>query len=241
LGETDVRVRLQNCNLTVFLHEGYDWPSTRRIIEEETKVMRMKLMKIRQMLASGQAYDPNIDETSALLFNSVYVGLEENVEGMDSGALIAAIDQELEDEYEVASQSSWQTLVPVSSAKPSETAIAQSKRRSLKRSRNPSIEFRLAGLALSFDHYRPMEAFASRTLCTVRDLQIFDHIKTSTWKMFLTELRRDLRGIVRETGSNMVRLELRNVRPVPQNPAEETRLRVRITMLDCTAADLFLG
>jgi autophagy-related protein 2 len=212
----------------VFLHEGYDWPSTRRTIEEETKSMRRKLMKIRQMLASGQTPEPTDDDTSALLFNSIYVGLDENVEGMDSGALIAAIDQELEDEYEVASQSSWQTLVPASSVKTSEATEPRAKRRRLKRSRSPSIEFRLAGLAVSFDQYRPSESFASRTLVTVQDLQILDHIKTSTWKMFLTELRKDLRGVVRETGSNMVRLELRNVRPIPGNTSEESRLRVRI-------------
>jgi autophagy-related protein 2 len=193
--------------------------------------MRRRLTKIRQMLANGQTPEPGSDETSALLFNSIYVGLEDNMEGLDTGALIAAIDQELEDEYEVASQSSWQTLVPASSVKPAEaieTAGSRSKRRSLKRSRNASIEFRLTGLAVSFDQYRPTEPFASRLLCTVQDMQILDHIKTSTWKMFLTELRKDLRGIVRETGSNMVRLELRNVRPIPDNASEESRLRVSI-------------
>jgi autophagy-related protein 2 len=210
----------------LFLHDGYDWPSTRKNIEEETKAMRRRLMKLRQMLANGQAHDPSSEETSSLLYNSVYVGLDENVEGMDSDALIAAIDQELEDEYEVASQSSWQTLVPMSAPPTNDQAAKPTKRKILKRSRHPSIEFRLLGVALSLDQYKSTVPYGSRVLCTVENLQILDHIKTSTWKMFLTDMQRDLRGIIRETGSNMVRLELLNVRPVPGNATEEARLRV---------------
>jgi autophagy-related protein 2 len=61
---------------------------------------------------------------------------------------------------------------------------------------------------------------------TVRNLEILDHIKTSTWQKFLTELRSDSRGNIRETDSNMVRVELRTVRPVQNHPSEEARLRV---------------
>jgi autophagy-related protein 2 len=209
----------------VLLYDGYDWRGTRKTIEEETRAMRRRLAKIRQMLASGQAFDPSVEDTSALLYNSVYVGLEDDIEGMDRDALIAVIDEELEDDFEVASQSSWQTLVPTAATKVG-TSKPGTKRWRLTRSRNPSIEFRLMGLALAFDQYKLDEPFASRTLASVRDVQILDHIKTSTWKMFLTDLHTDLRGIVRESDSDMVRLEIRNVRPVLGNPAEEARLRV---------------
>jgi autophagy-related protein 2 len=61
---------------------------------------------------------------------------------------------------------------------------------------------------------------------TVRDFEILDHIKTSTWRAFLTEMRSDSRGNVRESGSNMVQVELRDVKPIPGNPSVESRLRV---------------
>ena len=96
----------------------------------------------------------------------------------------------------------------------------------LTRSRGPSIEIRLSGLDAELDQYCPEEGLVSRTFATVRDVEILDHIKTSTWQKFLTELRSDSRGNVRETDSNMVRVELRTVHPVPKHPSEEARLRV---------------
>jgi autophagy-related protein 2 len=166
-----------------------------------------------------------VDETSTLLFNSVYIGLEQDVDELEPGALIAAIDEELNDEVENESQSSWQSLRPPSTGK-SRVRSPRVHGKRLTRSRGPSIEFRLSGLDAELDNYRPGEPFLSRTFATVRDLEILDHIKTSTWQKFLTELRSDSRGNIRETDSNMVRVELRTVHPVPDHPSEEARLRV---------------
>lgn len=192
--------------------------------------MRRRLAKIRQLLASGQIHDPEAEETSALLFNSVYIGLEQDVEEMEPSALIAAIDDELNDEFETASQSSWQSLRPTPTQPSVNIKSVPGKRhlRRLKRSRGSCIEFRLMSADAEIDQYRPQESLAARTLITIRDLEILDHIKTSTWRTFLTELRSDSRGNIRETESNMVRIELRNVKPVPGNPTTESRLRVSL-------------
>jgi autophagy-related protein 2 len=189
--------------------------------------MRRRLAKIRQLVASGQVQDPSAEETSALLFNSLYIGLDRDVDGLEPGAIIAAIDEELKDDTETASQSSWQSLKPPVPGKPRSVRVHG---RRLTRSRGPSMEFRLSGLEAEVDQYLPDAPVVSRTFATVRDLEILDHIKTSTWKKFLTELRSDSRGNIRETDSNMVRVELRSVRPVPGHPVEEARLRVsRVT------------
>lgn len=211
---------------TVFLYDGYDWPRTRRIIEEETREMKRKLARIRQLLASGQTPDPSVEETNTLLFNSVYIGLEHNVDELDRGALIEAIDQELSDDTETASQSSWQSFRPPQRSPGNTEGHVKQSRRVLTRSKGPSIEFRLQGLEAEVDNYRTDPSLASRILVTVRDLEILDHIKTSTWSKFLTSLRTDSRGNIRETDSNMVRVELRKVHPVQGNPTEEARLRV---------------
>ena len=186
--------------------------------------MRRRLTKIRQLVANGQTQDPSIEDTSAVLFNSVYIGLEQDVDELEPEALIAAIDDEL-NEVENDSQSSWQSLRPPVAGKP-QIRSARVRGKRLTRSRRPSIEFRLSGLDTEVDNYRPEDAFVSRTFATVRDLEIVDHIKTSTWQKFLTELRSDSRGNVRETESNMLRVELRTVRPEPSDPSEEARLRV---------------
>jgi autophagy-related protein 2 len=223
-----MRVRLHNLDVAVLLYDGYDWARTRKTIEDQVKIMRRRLEKIRQLLASGQTHDPDVEETSALLFNSVYIGLEQNVEDMEPDALIAAIDNELDDDFETASRSSWQSLRPSSSRPSSKTKprSGQSRVKHLTRSRNPCIEFRLMSANAEIDTYRPQDSLAGRTLVTIRDFEILDHIRTSTWKTFLTELRSDSRGNIRETESNMVRVELRNVKPVPGHSSVESRIRV---------------
>lgn len=217
---------MHHCDVTVFLYDGYDWARTRRIIEDETKEIRRKLARIRQLLASGQAPDPSVEETNALLFNSVYIGLEHNVDELEHNALMEAIDAELADDIETVSQSSWQSFRPQhTSSSPNEGRIKRSPK-ALTRSSGPCIEFRLQGLETELDQYASHPSVASRTLVTVRDVEILDHIKTSTWSKFLTSMRTDSRGNIRETDSNMVRVELRKVYPVAGNTIEEARLRV---------------
>lgn len=192
--------------------------------------MRRRLAKIRQLVASGQTPDPTVEETNTLLFNSVYIGLEHNVDELEPEALIAAIDEELNEDLETASQSSWQSLKHQPTSPVSPGSRKKRLKKSWTRSKGPSIEFRLQTLSAEVDNYRSHESLASRILVTIRDAEIFDHIKTSTWSKFLTSLHTDSRGNIRETGSNMVRVELRKVYPVPGNPAQEARLRVSMSL-----------
>ena len=228
-GDTTFQVRVHKFHVTVLLYDGYDWVRTRKIIEEKAKEMRRRLAKIRQLVANGQTPDPSVEETNALLFNSVYIGLEHNIDELEPGALIAAIDEELNEEFETNTQSSWQSLKPQPLASPGRGGSqppTQRHRRRLYRSRGPSIEIKLMDLDAEVDQYRPEAALVSRVFATVKDVEILDHIKTSTWSKFLTSLRADSRGNVRETDSNMVRVELRMLHPVPGHPSQEARLRV---------------
>lgn len=234
-GDTTFQARIRDFNATVYLYDGYDWARTRKIIEEKAKEMRRKLAKIRQLVANGQTPDPSVEETNTLLFNSVYIGLEHNVDELEPDALLAAIDDELNEDFETDMQSSWQSLKPQPLASPGRSGphTSKSQRRRLRRSKGPSIEFRLMHLTADFDQYRPEAALVSRVFATIKDIEILDHIKTSTWKKFLTSLRADSRGNVRETDSNMVQVELRMLHPVPGHPSEEARLRVSVSSPSC--------
>ncbi|KAL0946599.1 hypothetical protein HGRIS_012798 [Hohenbuehelia grisea] len=228
--DTTLRIGIHNGDITLFLYDGYDWVRTRRIIEEEVREMRRRLAKIRQLVATGQTADPSIEETSALLFNSMYIGLEKDVGELEPGALIAAIDEELREDHETATQSTWEPLGnPVSGKSSAPPTRIHGKR--LARARGSSIEIRLMNLNAEIDKYREEEPTISRVFATVQDLEILDHIKTSTWKKFLTELRSDPRGNVRETESNMVRVELLSVHPVHGHPSDEARLKAKILPL----------
>ncbi|CAA7271644.1 unnamed protein product [Cyclocybe aegerita] len=228
LGESRTSVRILDGNFNLFLYDGYDWAKTRKTIEEEVKEMRKRLAKIRQLVANGHMQDPSFEDTNAVLFNSIHIGLEEDEDALGEPAtLIAAIDRELKDDTETAS---WQSFPAFSAGKPRAPSVKVHGKR-LSRAKSSSMEFCLSGICAEFDQYQPNDPLVSRTFVTIRDLEILDHIKTSTWKKFLTELRSDSRGNIRETDSNMVRIELRGVRPVPGHSSEEARLKAKILPL----------
>lgn len=232
LRDTILRVRIHDSDISLFLHDGYDWPRTRKIVEQEIKDMRKKLAKIRQLIATGQTQDPSVEETSTMLFNSIHIGLDQDFDSLDPTALVAAIDDELED-AETESHSSWQTFPPASPGQQQRIPSARIHGRRLTRSKGPSIEIKLIGLDAQVDNYRHhlKDALVSRTLVVIKDAEILDHVKTSTWRKFLTELRSDSQGNIRETDSSMVRVELKTVRPSPSHPSEETRLRAKLLPL----------
>ena len=232
------RVRIQNCDLSVYLHDGYDWVKTRKVIEDEIKVVRRRLERIRQLLASGQTADASIERTSSVLFNSVYIGLESSSSQpptgeADTAALIAAIDEELQDlkdATETATQTSWQTF-PTAGPRPTKTKTRLHGKR-LTRSKLPKIEISVRGIKADVDVYDAGEPTASRVHVAVAAMDIIDRLHSSTWKKFLTEMSIDSRGNVRETGADMIRVELVAVRPSLEVPEEtETRLRLKVLPL----------
>ncbi|WVQ98559.1 hypothetical protein IAU59_005685 [Kwoniella sp. CBS 9459] len=235
-----IRVRIHQCQVGVYLHDGYDWVKTRKAIEDEIRAVRRRLEKIRQLLASGQKADESIDferATKSVLFNSVYIGLEGKGDTMDSAALLAAIDEELDDlgNADTASQSSWQTLpsaAPGHNAHhtPSERKKTRLKGKRLTRSKKAQIEIALSDLRASADLYDEDAEIASKVEVKIKELDILDHIKTSTWKKFLMGMKADSRGNVRETDADMIRVELTGVR-LEEGGEEEMRLRAKVLPL----------
>jgi autophagy-related protein 2 len=231
-------LRIHNTDVSLLLYDGFDWTRTRKTIEKEVKEMRIRLTKIKQLVAKGQTQDPLTEQTGALLFNSIYVGLEQDPTQLEPDDLVAAIDEELNDDFdEIATQSSWQSLPPphagTSPPAPAPTSMGIPRQKStrlhgrrLTRAKESSIEICLHNLEAEVDKYLPNDVLISRTHVTVKDIEILDHIKTSTWSKFLTGKHSDSRGNVRETDSNMVKIELRTVRSAPGHTSEEARLKV---------------
>lgn len=218
---------MHRCSVNLQLFDGFDWQRTRKTIEDEIKAVRRRLEKIRQLLASGQKADESIEHTSTTLFNSIYIGVDQRND-MDTAALLKAIDEELDElGDDNASQSSWQTMPgPEATEKRSKVRL-RGKR--LTRSKKPQIEFSLKGLAAEVDQYGASNATSKRVHINAASFEILDHIKTSTWKKFLTEMKADSRGNVRETDADMLRAEVLVVRPNLPDPGEEIRVKVGIS------------
>ncbi|WVW83423.1 hypothetical protein I302_105443 [Kwoniella bestiolae CBS 10118] len=248
IGKT--RIRINDCNIKILLHDGYDWQRTRKAIEDEIRAVRKRLEKIRQLLASGQKADESIDferSTKSVLFNSIYIGLEgKNSSEMNHEALIAAIDEELDDMNENDTQtemestaSSWQTLPGLGPTRQSrerehkKSSKTRLKGKKLTRSKKPQIEINLTSLRSSVDLFPSSigeDKVSSKVEVKVREMEILDHIRTSTWKKFLMSMKSDNRGNVRETDSDMVRVELKGIR-LEDGGEEELRLRAKILPL----------
>jgi autophagy-related protein 2 len=223
------RLRVHDASVTVNLHDGYDYPRTRKLIEDEIRAVRRRLERIRQLLASGQKADSSVEsETASVLFNSVYIGIEPHKLEGGSAGLLAAIDEELDGlaGEDTASQNSWQTNFPASAlATTRKSSSTRLRGRRLTRSRKPQIEITLSGIKADLDLFTKEEETASRLEVTVKSAEILDHIKSSTWKKFLTEMKADSRGNVRETDADMIRVQLVGVRPSVGSEVEN-RLRV---------------
>lgn len=246
---------MKDCEVRVHLHDGYDYMATQKAFEEEHKAFRRKLLKIRQLIATGQKPDETLeDATHALIFNSVHVGVNDRGD-MEDTEWLAAIDRELDDDVvdDNATVTSWQSLGrsqggtsparPVAMPRPSSSKSYRVRGKKLTRSRHSRIEICLYNVEAEFDKLHPNEAeLVSRALVKVENFEILDHLKTSTWKKFLTEMKSDARGNVRETGSHMAKVELRMVKPTSGFQNEEARLKVRYdSPTHSTYADYCIG
>ena len=97
----------------------------------------------------------------------------------------------------------------------------------LVRSAEGRVEFRAFKVNVEFDVYSKTSHRASRMMVSVRDFEIIDNVKTSLWRKFLSHLRPESGNTPRETESDMVRIELVNVRPdVKDVDNQELRLKV---------------
>jgi autophagy-related protein 2 len=245
--DASINVSVRSTNVSLKMYEGYDWRRTHRVIEEQRKAIRKRLAKLKQVLSSGQTMDMTMDTdpfegTSALLFNSVHLGLANNgYDDLDDEALLDAIDRELGGE-EKELDASWETIRPAPSTS-GQSHPSTSNAPSLRRKRNPSVEIVLSNVEATFNQFEPGSELASRVLVTARELEILDHMKSSTWQRFLTSMRTDSLGNLRESDSNMVRVELKTLKVSPTSGMEELRLRAKILPLrlhvDQDALDFF--
>lgn len=201
--------------------------------------MRRRLLKIRQLLASGQKPDITAEETSVLMFGSVLQpGATPNVPSFSEDELMAAIDEQLllplvEDQTEqmsVDDEQAYSQARPISSNATNSTASTGTKR--LGRSNAAQIEVNLRKIVAAFDTFPSTNEAASRFQLTVRSFDIIDHIHTSTWRKFLTEMRSSDGGGTRSSDTSMLRLEMSMFRAGGQSShTSEIVAKVRIIPL----------
>ncbi|KAI0472842.1 hypothetical protein GGR56DRAFT_652154 [Xylariaceae sp. FL0804] len=222
-------LRVQDVHFIWNLFDGYDWDRTRDVISkavydiEATATERQS----RQDRARTRAEVDTAEEETVIgdfLFNSIYIGIPAN---RDPRELAQAINQELNDN--ATETESIATTAMTATPSRQGGAYRTKKKLRLHRSKRHKITFELKGINADLVTFPPNSGETQSSIdVRIRDLDIFDHVPTSTWKKFATY---DQDAGEREMGASMVHLEVLNVKPVPALAASEIVLTATVLPL----------
>ncbi|KAL6253246.1 autophagy-related protein 2 [Rhinocladiella similis] len=223
-----VKVRVRDVHVIWNLFDGYDWQSTRDAISQAVRDIETKAMARRPRSSSRNAGAEEEDESviGDFLFNSIYIGVPANKDPRD---LANAINHEIDDMVsETGSYATGTTITATTSRRHSGT-IPRQKKLKLNRSKHHKMAFELEGVSADFVAFPPGSGEVESSVdIRIRKLEIFDHIPTSTWKKFATYMQD---AGEREVNTNMVHIELLNVKPVAELSASEMVLKVTVLPL----------
>ena len=210
------KLRVRDIHIIWNLHDGYDWPKTQASISKAIEEVEAKAeaRKSRHKVAPKDD-EENDSVIGDFLFNSIYIGIPEN---RDPRELARQINQEVN---EPGSETTSQ--VTTTTARNPCSPLRPGRRLRLERSKRHKIAFELSGVSADVFVFPPGEETLSSIDVRVKELEIFDHVPTSTWKKFATYLQDE--G-PREERKSMAHIEVCDVRPVPELTASELVIRV---------------
>ena len=220
-----LRVRVRDAHFIWNLYDGYDWQHTRDTISQAIEDVQKKAIERLARNDRRKSADVDEEEESVIgdfLFNSIYIGVPANRDPRELGH---QVNRNLDDL--VSETESYATST--SSGSPSRKGQVPRSRGSaklrLKRSKYHKMTFELKRVSADIIVFPPDFGDTQSSLdIKVQDLEIFDHVPTSTWKKFATYMHE---AGERESGTDMIHFEILNVKPVPSLAASEIILKVR--------------
>lgn len=225
-----VKVSVRDVHLIWNLFDGYDWQSTRDVISKAVQDVETRAYERQARSTGQQAYEEELDDAETIgdfLFNSIYIGIPAN---RDPQELSRAINEGLNDNAtETESVATTAFTTTTSAPRGSRRRHPKPKRLRLQRSKHHKVTFELQGVNADLVVYPPGTGETVSSIdVRVQQLDIFDHVPTSTWKKFATY---DQDKGEREMGTSMVHLEVLNVKPMPELGASEIVLRATVLPL----------
>lgn len=224
-GRSPLRVRIRDVHLIWNLFDGYDWQRTRDTISQAIADAENKALVQQSKREKRKTHDVEDDEESIIgdfLFNSIYIGVPAN---RDPRNLTRQVSRNLDD-ITSESESSAATTISNAPRPPGTPLPVRSKRPRLARSKHHKIALELKGVSADVMVFPPGSGETQSSIdIRVQDLEIFDHVPTSTWKKFATYMQD---AGERESGSSMIHVEMLNVRPVADLAASEIILKATI-------------
>ncbi|EXJ91097.1 hypothetical protein A1O1_04204 [Capronia coronata CBS 617.96] len=223
-----VKVRVRDVHVIWNLFDGYDWQATRDTISQAVKDIENKAMARRPRSSNRNTAADDEDESviGDFLFNSIYIGIPANKDPRD---LTNAINHDIDDMISETGSYATGTTVTAATSRRHSGQIPRQKRLKLSRSKHHKMTFELEGVSVDFVAFPPDSGEVESSVdIRVKKLEVFDHIPTSTWKKFATYMQD---AGEREVGTNMVHIELLNVRPVADLAASEMVLKLSVLPL----------
>ena len=205
------------------LFDGFDWQKTRDEISRATAALQSKAKEhVVQSKGHYASYRQEDDENiiGDFLFNSIYIGIPTNHEPEN---IVRQVNQNIHDAAsETRSHATWEGSDHDRSQDQPRRPHGEKLR--LGRSRSHKITFELKSVSVDFDLFPPATGETQNTLdVRINDLEVFDHLPTSTWKKFATYMRD---AGEREKESPMIHLQIDTVKPVADLVATEMLLKV---------------
>ncbi|KAL8813336.1 MAG: hypothetical protein Q9223_000173 [Gallowayella weberi] len=226
--QSPLKVRVRDVHVIWNLFDGYDWQHTRDTIGKAIGAIETKALDRLSRRDKRKALDDEDEEESVIgdfLFNSIYIGIPAN---RDPRHLSRQVQQNLDDDASVTDSSAPSTVTS-SPSRQGQPSTAKGQRLRLTRSKHHKMTFELKGLSVDVVVFPPGFGDTQSSVdVRVRDLDVFDHVPTSTWKKFATYM---YDAGERESGTSMIHLEILNVRPVPDLVASEIILKATILPL----------
>jgi autophagy-related protein 2 len=223
LGGSPLRVRVRDVHFIWNLFDGYDWQRTRDTISKAVKDVEARATERRARTGRRVSRDFEEEEDSVIgdfLFNSIYIGIPAN---RDPRELSGDINRGLDDLTSEA-ESYATTVTAGSPSRQGHERRAKSKKLRLQRSKQHKMTFELGGVSADLVVFPPDSGETQSSLdVRIGDLEIFDHVPTSTWKKFATYM---YDAGEKETGTSMVHLEILSVKPIPDLAASELIVKV---------------
>ncbi|KAI1812900.1 hypothetical protein GGS20DRAFT_555692 [Poronia punctata] len=226
--KSPLSVRVRDVHFIWNLFDGYDWSHTRDVISkavydiEATATERLAM----QDRARANTDMEIVEEETVIgdfLFNSIYIGIPTN---KDPRELAHAINQELNDN---ATETESIATTAMTATPSRQGGPSRSRKLKLNRSKRHKITFELKGINVDLVTFPPGSGETQSSVdVRVKDLVVFDHVPTSTWKKFATY---DQDAGEREMGASMVHLEILNVKPLPELAASEIVLKATVLPL----------
>ncbi|GKZ64341.1 autophagy-protein 2 [Aspergillus niger] len=229
LQKSPLRIRVRDAHVIWNLFDGYDWQRTRDTISKAVKDVERKAIERRAR--AGSRASPSFDEEEEsvigdCLFNSIYIGVPANKDPRD---IRNDINRNIDDLASETGSYATTTTVTGATVRQSQSPAVRGKKLRLSRSKYHKMTFELKGICADLVVFPPDSGETQSSLdVRIKDLEVFDHVPTSTWKKFATYMHE---AGEKESGTSMVHLEILTVRPVPQLAATEIVLKATILPL----------